>query len=66
MLSRKRVTYKDLKTMKKIIGDTDSLDYAKDQVNSFIKKALCLIESSKIKRTYKGFLSDYVKKVLEV
>ena len=66
MLSRKKVTRKDLKTMKKIIVDTGSLDYAKDQVNSFITKALALIESSKIKKAYKGFLSDYVKKVLEV
>ena len=66
MLSRKKVTYKDLKIMKKIIVDTGSLDYAKDQVNGFIKKALCLIESSKIKKQYKVFLSDYVKEVLKV
>ena len=66
MLSRKKVTYKDLKKMKKIIVDTGSLEYARGEVNSFINKALALIESSKIKKGYKVFLSDYVKKVLKV
>ncbi len=66
MLSRKEVTRKDLKTIKEIVVSTGSLDYARSQVNGFIKKALSLIESSKIKKEYRVFLSDYVKKVLEV
>lgn len=57
---------KDMSQAKKIITDSQALGYAKKEIVRLQKKSLKILNSSKMKNTYKLWLSDYIKQILTV
>lgn len=63
---KRKVNRSDLKIMRDIIIKSGSLDYAKRQVQSLLKKSQKLLASSSIKVKCKKALADYCAKVLQI
>lgn len=63
---KRKVTLSDLRKMREIIIKSGSLEYAKNQVQSLLKRSQDLLSSSTIKGKYKKALTEYCTKVLQV
>jgi geranylgeranyl diphosphate synthase type I len=66
ILSKKNVGRADLLKMREIIVKSGALDYAKDEINRFVKKAQGLNLYSKMHPQYKGLLSRYSIQLLNL
>lgn len=64
IMSKELITQKDLHKMRSIVKDSGALEFAKNEISSMLKKALILIESSKMKPEYRNFLYNFSKKIL--
>ncbi len=66
ILRKKKITYGDLSSIRRIITESGSLDFAKRQINTCIKKARATIGASRIKPRYKKILIDYSQNLLDL
>lgn len=66
IFSKKSVTKKDLKIMRLIVSRSGALEYAKNEINSLIKKAESISTFSKMHPSYKDLILDYSKKMLRI
>ena len=66
VLTKKKVTRNDLKTMKTIIKDSGALNYAKAEMITLAKQSQKLLASLKIGKKYKTFLSSYAQQILKI
>jgi len=66
ILRKKKITYTDLSSIRKIIIESGSLDFAKAQITAYIKKAEDSICSSRIKPRYKKLLIGYSQNLLNL
>ncbi len=64
ILSKGKVTKSDLAAIQKIIIESGSLDFSRNEINKLIKNATDLIQSSKMRKNYQVFLRSYPKKSL--
>ncbi|MFC1594154.1 polyprenyl synthetase family protein [Candidatus Omnitrophota bacterium] len=64
--SKKKVNKADVQIMRKIIVDSGSLDYCKNEISGLSKKAGRVLAVSKIKTQYKKVLGDYGVQILSV
>lgn len=65
ILSKKKVTRKDLLRMRGIAANAGSLDFAKGQINKLRKKADRLLSSSLMRKNYKDALTRYSGQILK-
>lgn len=66
ILRKKKITYRDLSSIRRIIRESGSLDFAKRQINTCIKKARATIGASRIKPRYKKILIGYSQNLLDL
>ncbi|MFH1363378.1 MAG: polyprenyl synthetase family protein [Candidatus Omnitrophota bacterium] len=66
MLKKNKVTGSDLLTMRQIILETGSLDYAQKEIFSMVEKSKKIIKSSSINKKYKNFLLEYPNRLLKI
>jgi len=66
ILSKRNVGKSDLLRMRGLITESGALDYAKNEISYFIKKANNLITYSKMRPQYKNMLSNYCREILQL
>ena len=66
ILNKNKVTRKDLDMARRIITDTGSLKYAKDQIKILLKRSGLIIQDLKMNPFYKKALLDYTFRILSV
>lgn len=64
IMSKEKIIRADLIKMRRIIEDTGALKFAKHEINSLLKQAQNLINSSNIQPRYKKFLDNYSRQIL--
>lgn len=64
-LSKTKVGKTDLLNMRKIVSASGALEFAREEINSLIKKAQVLLSSSKMHTKYKNLLHTYSRNILE-
>lgn len=64
ILSKKTISLKDLKQMRRIIISSGALNYAKKEIKNLIKKAQILIDRSSLRKPYKKAVDEFCKKIL--
>jgi geranylgeranyl diphosphate synthase type I len=64
ILSKENATVKDLLVMRQVIIEAKSLDYAKKEVATLLKKSQDILYSSSIKPRYKKILHNYAQQIL--
>lgn len=63
LLSKRKATAENLKQMRKIISSSGALGYGEKQIDYFLKQALSLLASSKMKASCKNSLINYFKEL---
>jgi geranylgeranyl diphosphate synthase, type I len=66
IMTKERISKQDLIKMRKIVEETGSLDYAKNEVLTLIKQARNTLESSAISLKYKNLLNKYCMEILDL
>ena len=66
ILSKKNSGRSDLLKMQNIVSGSGSLDYAKIEINRLIKKASCVIQTTKMNHACIDCLNSYSKELLRV
>lgn len=66
ILSKENINNRDLHKMRKIIEKSGALKNAKNEITSYLKRAVGLIESLKMRRECKKFLYAYCQELLRL
>ena len=66
ILNKSNAGEKDLITMRKIITQSGSLEYARKETKRLLKKSIKLIKTSKMKQLYKNELIEYSSKIVNI
>jgi len=65
IIGKKKVTYKDLSIVRRVMGDSGALEYSKKQIDFFIQEAEKIMLASLMKTRYKKALLNYSSQILK-
>ena len=65
ILDKKKVGFRDLREMRRIINKTGALNYARQEISGLIRKAKIILSASGMRRQYKESLLSYSQKLLQ-
>jgi len=66
ILSGRKTSERQLKTIRKILLETGSLEYAKDEIKSLLNKSEKILKTLRINNTYRKALRDFANQTLKV
>ena len=66
IMSKNSAGMKDLLLMRRILKETRTPEFAKNEINSLLAKALAINSSTKMRREYKDCIIDYSRQILKI
>ncbi|MFH1888468.1 MAG: polyprenyl synthetase family protein [Candidatus Omnitrophota bacterium] len=57
---------KELLTIRKILKESGTPEFAKNEINMFLNRALAINASTKMRAKYKNFIADYSRQILKL